>query len=288
MRLPFGVTYLSDRRNMLKSLQLFDKRECDWDRERVMKLPLTLMVITLNEESNIERCLRSVPFVDEVLIIDSQSSDQTVAIAEKMGAKVLQKAWQGFGPQKKWGTAQARNDWILSLDADEELSSELADEIKSKFEQLNSKVGYQFPRRSFHLGRWIAHGGWYPDRQLRLYNRQFSNWPDSEIHERVQAPQVETFQSNLNHYVFKNLSHQIQTNDRYSSLLAQQDFKAGKRFSFFKLCLKPWSKFFECYLVKLGFLDGLAGLVIAVSAGYSIFLRQAKLWELSQKNEAKK
>lgn len=247
-----------------------------------MKIPISLVIITLNEERNIERCIRSVPFASEILVVDSGSRDATCEIAKFRGAKILYKGWMGFGPQKKFATEQAAHDWILSLDADEALSPELAEEIQSRFAQLDESTGYEMPRKSFHLGRWIEHGGWYPDYQLRLYNRKHAQWPDSRIHERVQAPRVERLQHPLQHYVFKNLSAQVATNDRYSGLLAQKDVEAGKQFSLLRLLIKPGSKFIECYFLKLGFLDGLPGLIIAVSAAYSIFLRWSKVWELQK------
>lgn len=250
-----------------------------------VQLPITLMIITLNEERNIERCIRSVPFASEILVIDSGSRDRTLEIAQKNGAKTLHHEWVGFGPQKKWGTTQARYDWVLSLDADEALSPELALEIQKKFSELDPKTGYELPRLSLHLGRWIRHGGWYPDAQLRLYHRQFSNWPDSKIHERVQSPKVSRLENDLFHYVFLDLSHQVQTNNRYSSLLAEKDVEMGKRFSFFKLLLKPWSKLIETYFLKLGFLDGLPGLMISVGAAYSIFLRHSKIWEIERRKK---
>lgn len=245
----------------------------------MMKLPLSLVVITLNEERNIERCVRSVPFASEILIIDSGSQDQTLKIAEKLSAKVLQRAWSGYGPQKKFGTEQAQFDWVLSLDADEVLSPELAEELLQAWTDLDPRTGYEMPRKSFHLGRWIEFGGWFPDYQLRLYNRKFSNWPDSRIHERVQAEHVKRFRSPILHYVFRDLAHQVETNNKYSTLLAEKDIQQGKRFSIFKLIFKPWVKFLENYFWKLGFRDGLPGFLVAVSAAYSVFLRWAKIWE---------
>lgn len=247
-----------------------------------MKLPLTLVIITLNEERNIERCIRSVPFASEIIVVDSGSSDKTCEVASSLGAKVIQKAWPGYGLQKRFATDQAQFDWILSLDADEVLSSQLVEEIQKKFHSLDSQTGYEIPRKSFHLGRWIEHGGWYPDYQLRLYNRKFSNWPEASIHERVQSAKTLRLENDLQHFVFRNLSHQVLTNDKYSGLLAQKDVDAGKKFSILKLILKPYSKFIECYFLKLGFLDGLPGFIIAVSAAYSIFLRWAKIWEIEK------
>jgi glycosyltransferase involved in cell wall biosynthesis len=252
------------------------------------KLPLSLIVITLNEERNIERCLQSVPFVADVLVVDSGSQDKTCELALKYGARVLQRKWSGYGPQKKFATEQAKYDWILSLDADEALSPELASEIQARFTKLNPKTGYELPRKSWHLGKWIRHGGWYPDYQLRLYHRQFSQWPETQIHERVQAEKTEKLQAPLFHYVFENLADQVDTNNRYSSLLAEKDWAQGKRFSCLKLLVKPLTKFVETYFLKLGFLDGRAGLLISISAAYSIFLRWAKISELQDRAQKSK
>lgn len=253
-----------------------------------MKLPLSLVVITLNEEANLGRCLASVPFADEVLVVDSFSTDLTSEVAKRWGAKFLRKAWEGYGPQKAYANAQAKHDWILSLDADEALSPELQAEILARFAELDPETGYEFPRKSFHLGRWINHGGWYPDYQLRLFNRKHSTWSDAALHEKVQVKSKARFRSDLLHWVFRDLSHNVVTNDRYSTLGAQNLRSKGKRFSLLKLIYKPWVKFIEAYIVKLGFLDGLPGFIIAVGAAYSIFLRHAKLWELElRKGEAK-
>ncbi len=252
-----------------------------------MSLKISAIIITKNEENNIGRCLDSLSFAEEILVVDSGSQDKTCQIASIMGARVLHHDWKGFGPQKRWATEQARHDWVISLDADEEVSPELATEIQQRFMELDPKKGYQFPRKSFFLGRWIEHGGWYPDRQLRLYNRQHSQWPDSQIHERVvvQGGQIENFKSDLRHYVFNSISDQVDTNNRYSGLLALADYRQGKRFSLFKIILKPWFKFFECYIIKFGFMDGFPGFIIAKNAAYSIFLRQIKLWEVERTNK---
>lgn len=251
------------------------------------KLPLSLVVITKNEESNIRRCLGSVPFASEFLVVDSFSTDKTCEVAQSLGAKVVQESWKGYGPQKKRATELARYDWILSLDADEALSPELQGEIQQKFDKLDPSVGYEFPRLSFHLGRWIHFGGWHPDWQLRLFNRQFSQWPDSQLHERVQSKSTQRLNHNILHWVFESFSDQVHTNDRYSTLQAQQMFDQGRRFSIVSLIFKPYSKFIELYFFKRGFLDGLAGFMIAVSAGYSAFSKWAKLWELEKKRGSK-
>lgn len=252
------------------------------------KLNLSLVVITKDEEKNIERCLRSVPFAQDILIVDSHSSDRTVEIAEKLGARVIQEKWRGFGAQKKFAVEQAKFDWILSLDADEAVSEELAAEIRQRFSSLDPQVGYRLPRRSFHLGRWIGHGGWFPDLQLRLFNRQFSNWGDDLIHEHIRAPKTEKLNGEMKHWVFDDLSDQVKTNDRYSGLMAAEMFRRGKKFSLWKLVSKPPVKFLETYLWKAGFLDGLPGFLISVSAAYSVFLKWAKLWEMEQSSRKAK
>ncbi|MEN0058814.1 MAG: glycosyltransferase family 2 protein [Bdellovibrio sp.] len=244
------------------------------------KLPLSLVIITLNEEAHIERCIRSVPFAGDVVVVDSFSTDRTVEIAEKCGARVLQEAWRGFGPQKAFATEQARHPWVLCLDADEALSPELAAEILENFQNLDPEAGYLVPRKSYHLGRWISHGGWYPDYQLRLFNKEKSHWNSAALHEKVEVRRKRKMRRDLQHWVFDNLSDQVLTNDRYSSLGAQQWAGEGKRFYLFKLLVKPPTKFVETYFFKAGFRDGLPGFIIAVGAAYSIFLKWAKLWEM--------
>ena len=246
------------------------------------KLPISLAIITKNEEKNIERCLRSVPFASDIVLVDSESTDRTLEVAQKLGARVFTEPWKGFGPQKRMAVEKAKHDWILSLDADEALSEALVEEIRQRFSSLDPQKGYLLPRQSFHLGQWISYGGWYPDYQLRLFHRRYSQWNQAPIHEKVEASQKDYFQNEIRHWVFRDLAHQVETNNRYSSLQAQELFEKGKKFIFFKMMTKPFSKFVETYLWKRGFLDGMAGLMISVSAAYSVFLKWAKLWELKR------
>jgi glycosyltransferase involved in cell wall biosynthesis len=249
-----------------------------------MKLPLAAVIITMNEEKNIERCLRSLDFVQEIVVLDSGSSDGTRKICESFGVQFYtQVPFLGFGAQKAKASQLASQDWILSVDADEEVSPGLRAELIQAFSNLNPQTAYRLPRLSYHLGRWIRHGGWYPDFQTRLFHRKFSSWDQAEIHEKVQAPRYEKLKNNLNHYAFKDLSHQVHTNDKYSTLQSIADRKAGKHFSLFKLLTKPLVKFFECYFFKQGFRDGLPGFIIAVGAAYSVFLRWSKTWEDKEK-----
>jgi len=251
------------------------------DIKSVKKMNLSVVVISLNEQDNIERCLKSVQWADEVLVYDSGSKDRTVQIAQSLGARVIQGEWLGFGPTKFKAAGLAKNDWILSLDADEVVSSELADEIQDY--RLDEHVAYRLPRLSNYLNHWVRFGGWYPDYQIRLFNRKFSQWNQNTIHEKVEGAKYQRLSNPLHHYVFKNIEHHIQTNNRYSGLLAQKMWDSGKRFSWFHFFTKPPVKFFETYVLKLGFLDGWVGYFIAKSAAYSVFLKWAKLKEMELK-----
>lgn len=248
------------------------------------KLAISLVIITFNEEQNIERCIKSAPWCDDIVVVDSHSSDRTAEIAKSLGARVFVEQWRGYGPQKNRATGLARNDWVVFLDADEALSNELADEIKKLFKSKALDCdAYEFPRLSIHLGREIRHGGWYPDRQKRFFNKSRCKWTDVNIHEELVASRVGRLQEKMFHWPFKNLAHQIQKNNQYSSLQAEKLYQEGQRFSWLKFIFKPKSKFFECYIIKLGFLDGMAGLIIAIGAAYSVHLKWAKLWEAGAK-----
>lgn len=250
----------------------------------VNKVKLSVVVITLNEEANIERCLKSVQWADEILVYDSGSMDATVKIAQSLGAKVITGPWLGFGPTKKKAVLLASNDWILSVDADEQVPAELATEITEKLNKIDDTKNFDFafkiPRMSFYLNRWVSHGGWYPDYQVRLFNRKVNNWSLAAVHEKVHAKSYIQLQNHLNHYVFRNIEHHIQTNNKYSGLLAQEMFSQQKKYSLFHLLTKPAVKFLECYFLKLGLLDGWVGFFIAKGAAYSVFLKWSKLKEL--------
>lgn len=254
----------------------------------VQKFSVSLVIITLNEEKAIERCIRSVPFADEVIVVDSGSTDQTVSLAQKCGAKVINEKWRGYAKQKIFATEQAKNDWVLSLDADEALSPELLNEMtqllqnKKLFEQNNIDA-FVMPRLTQHLGVWLRHGGMYPDYQTRLFNKSRAHWLDTHVHEKIIAKNVVRLNGPIWHWSFENISHQIETINKYSSLRAQ-DFQAkGKSFSCFKMIGKMLSKFFECYVIKQGFRDGRVGLIVSVVSSFATFLRWAKLYELELK-----
>lgn len=245
--------------------------------------PLSLVVITRNAEDHIARCLESVPFAADKVVLDCGSTDGTLEIAQKLGARVFVEEWRGFGRQKRRATELAKTDWVLNLDADEALGPESQEELQTLLKKLSegdsAYSAYAFPRLSFHMGRWIRHGGWYPDWQIRFYDRRRANWSEDDIHEKIVSDKIKKLKRPILHWVFKDLSHQVQTNDRYSSLGAQALNNKGRRFYLFNLLVKPKVKFFETYIWKRGFMDGLPGFIIAVGAAYSVFLKWAKLWE---------
>ncbi|MDX9731470.1 MAG: glycosyltransferase family 2 protein [Bdellovibrionales bacterium] len=252
------------------------------------KLPISLVIITLNEASGIARAIRSASFCEDIVVLDSGSSDETVKIARELGARVVEEtreAWRGFTAQKQYATDLAKHDWVLSLDGDEALSNELRLEIialAASPTALARVDGYRSPRMTWNLGRWIRHGGWYPDWQLRFFHRGRAKWIGGQVHERVDAAKIESLKGAILHYPFARHDEQVATNNRYSGLGAEALKAKGEKFRFHKLLVKPVSKFLETYVIKRGFLDGLAGFVISVGASYSIFLKYAKLWEIEK------
>ncbi len=253
------------------------------------QLDLSVVIITYNEEKHIQDCLASVSWASDVVVVDSGSTDNTRTLAKENNARVIEQPFLGFGKQKQFAIDQAKYDWVFLLDADERISPELAQSIRTLFATTKEKQrhhGYVVNRCSFHLGKWIHHGGWYPDKILRLVNRKYGGLTDVEIHEEIQVQGTSGFlKGHLLHYVFNDLTHNVNKNNLYSSIGAASLYKAGKKPSLLKMLLKPLSKFIECYVYKLGFLDGLAGFIIAIGAAYSMFLKQSKLWEIYQQQK---
>lgn len=246
------------------------------------KLPVSLVIITHNEEANIARCIESAPFVSEIVVVDSGSTDNTLAIAQKYGAKTHHLPWQGFGPQKNAALELASHNWVLSLDADEALSPELAQEIQALFTatNFNSHDAYVLPRLNWFCGRWMRHSGMYPDYQTRLLQKHKVKWTSAQVHEKVVAKNSKTLSQPILHWSFRNISHQVETINRYSTLRAQEFFKKNKTSGPLKIFLKTFSKFFEIYFLKRGFLDGVQGLMVSITGAFATYLRWAKLYEL--------
>lgn len=242
-----------------------------------MKISAT--IITFNEEANIARAVKSLSFVDEIIILDSNSTDKTREIANELGAKTFLNPFVGYGQQKNKAAEYANHSWILNIDADEEVSPELADEIKKIISQNeNSNSIYQLNRRTNYCGKWIYHGGWYPDLIKRLYHKNQAKWTEPFVHEELlpigNSGQIGFLNGNLNHYSFPTIKSQVLTNVKYAELGAKELIKKkGKRPTFFEMLFRPIGKFFECYFIKLGLLDGAPGFIIAVNAAYSMFMK---------------
>ena len=250
-----------------------------------MSIKISVAIITFNEEKNIKRCINSVSkLADEIVVVDSLSSDNTCSIAKSLNATVINQKFLGHIAQKQLAVDNCKNNWILSLDADEEISEELEKSIMNLINNALEYDAYSLNRVSFHLGAWIRHGGWYPDKKIRLFNKTKAYWGGYNPHDKVIVNGITGhLQGDLLHYVFKDLRQNIDTNNSYSSIMAEDLYKDNKKFSYIKFFLKPLGKFLESYIYKRGFLDGMPGFIIAVGASYSMFLKFAKLWELERK-----
>ena len=248
-------------------------------------MTLSICVICFNEEKNIRRCLGSLSWADEVIVVDSMSEDKTVEIAGEYTNTVFQRSWTGYVDQKNFTLSKAHGDWILSVDADEKITPVLRDEILAEIIKHDAKDGYRIPRRSYYQGRWINHSGFYPDRQLRLFRRGRGSWIGQRVHERVQIQgSIGDLRNDLLHYPYNGvISGQIQTVDRFSSLIAEDMYERGKHYHILMLIFRPFFKFVEVYFLKLGFLDGMAGLVIAVNSAHAMFIRYVKLREIEHR-----
>jgi len=255
--------------------------------DSAMRPPISACIITYNEEKNIEACLESISWVEEIIVVDSMSSDRTIELCRKHTEKVYQQEWQGHVKQKNYALDFARHEWVLCLDADERFSPELRQEIEQCLSgEKQAADGYFFPRHSFYLGRWINHGGWYPDYKLRLFRKSKGRWGGKDPHDRVMLDGSSAYlKSDILHYVYRNLSHQLQTVDNFSAITATILDEDGTRFSAAQLVFRPVLKFLGTYFIKRGFMDGLPGFIISVASSFYVFLRYAKLWELQQRGK---
>lgn len=247
--------------------------------------PLTVTIITLNEADQIAGALDSVQWADEIIVIDAGSTDGTQEIVSRRGGVRLEtRPWPGYAAQKNYAASLAAHDWILSIDADERVPPDLADEIRRTLTAGPSAHGYRMPRVTFHLGRWIRTTDFYPDYQTRLYDRRHARWQERLVHESVQVDGARgQLRHELQHYSFRDLSDQIDRINRYSSLSAQQMFNSGKRSTAWHLLVHPPAAFLRNYVLRRGFADGTAGLTLSLVNSYGVFLKFAKLWELQRR-----
>ncbi len=252
------------------------------------KLPISVYVITYNNIRTIERCLKSLSWAKELIVVDSFSNDGTFEISKKYTDKVYQVEFKGFQGQYQYAADLTTMDWIMFVDADEEVPKDLVEEIRKKFEEgIEGIDGFFVYRQTYYLGRWIRYGGWYPDGEIRLYRKDKGRW-EGGLHAKVVVKgRVEGLKNKYFHYTYRDISDQIQTIDRYSKIAAEDMAQRGERFSLFNLLFHPPFRFGKEYLFKLGFLDGLPGLIIIVSTMFYVFIKYAKLWELkiSKKGE---
>jgi len=240
------------------------------------KPSLSVIIITHNEEKNIAACLKSVCWVDEIILVDSNSKDQTVAIAQQFGAKVFQKNFASYGHQKQYALEQATGEWILSLDADERITPELQAEIVEKIAQSDEVVGYEIPFKNFVFGKWVKYAGLFPDYHLRLFRRDAGCFTPSTIHEGIEVNgKVQKCQNPILHFSYPTIASYVEKMNRYTEILARQ----GYSFRLSHLVFSPLSKFFRLYLARQGFRDGLPGLIYCILAAFYNFAKDAKAWE---------
>jgi glycosyltransferase involved in cell wall biosynthesis len=254
-------------------------------------MKLSAVIITLNEEENIRAACESVAWADEIVVVDSESTDATRDLAADCGARIIVNKWPGFAEQKQFATNAATHDWVLSLDADERVSPELRRaiaQLKNKDESTLAD-GYRVARRTYYMDRWIRGGGWYPDYQLRLFNRHDGNWGDRLIHESFQmrpGARIETLSGDLLHYTVRNTTdHEQMIKQRYAPLGARQMYREGKRTSGISTALAGPSAFVRSYILKGGFRDGAAGLTIAKFAAQHATLKHKLLKELQDSKQ---
>jgi (heptosyl)LPS beta-1,4-glucosyltransferase len=242
---------------------------------------LTVTVITYNEADHIAAALDSVSWADEIIVVDSGSTDRTAEIARAKATKVIVRDWPGYSSQKNFAADQASSDWVLSMDADERVTPPLAEEIRRVLTSEPAARGYRIKRVSRYLGEWIRTTDWFPDYQLRLYDRRAGRWNGLRIHESFRLAQGEAgkLQGEMEHYAYRDISHHLQKINTYTTLIVDQWVDEGRRTSLPQIALHPVLAFLRNYVLRGGFRQGSTGLVISVLNSYYVFLKFAKLWE---------
>lgn len=244
-------------------------------------MKLSAVIITLNEEKNLPRCLQAVKNVaDEIVVVDSSSQDRTVAIAKEYGARVIDQPFMGYGRQKNFAVDQAGNDWILSLDADEVLTPELEASILKVKEQQACNA-YELARLTNYCGKWVRHCGWYPDKKIRLFNRKAGAWQGDMIHERWEptnkSEPIGELNGDLLHYSYYTIADHIKQIEKFTELSAREAVEKGKDASLMKILFSPKWKFFTDFIIKLGFLDGYTGFLVCKYSAYANFVKYTKI-----------
>ena len=244
---------------------------------------LSVTIITRNEAADISEALASVAFADEVVVVDSHSTDDTVAIARRHTGRVVVRDWSGYIGQKNYAASIASHDWILSLDADERVTPALADEMTARLAGEPREAAYRIPRVTWHLGRWIRTTDWYPDHQLRLYDRRSAQWTGRYVHEGVTVRgAIGQLHGELQHYAYRDIADHLETINRYTTLAAKQLHEDGRRAGLLQLAGHPPLAFLRNYLAHGGIRDGVPGFIISSMNAYYVFLKFAKLRELQR------
>lgn len=247
-----------------------------------MRQAYALVIIARNAAHLLPECIASVPGADEVVVVDSGSQDDTMALARSLGARVIRQDWLGYGPQKRFAAEQAKHDWILSLDADERLTPELAASIDAVL-RAPAAAAYLLPRRNRFMGRWLQHGEGYPDWCARLFDRRQAQWSEDAVHEKleVEGPQAR-LSGDLLHESEQGLMDYLHKQNQYTDIQAALLHATGKRFSLMKMLGSPLARFLKFYLIRRGFLDGVPGLVHIAIGCFNSFIKQAKLREIQR------
>jgi len=247
-------------------------------------MKISVAIITKNEENNIERCISSIKNFDEVVVVDSGSSDNTVDICRRLNCKVINTEWLGFGPTKQLAVSNTKNDWVLSIDADEVLTKQLVEEI-SALSDSTEILAYKIKRRSFYLGRLIKFSGWQNDYPIRLFNKCYVNFDDKLVHEKVivNESKVAMIENSILHYPYPDIHSHIAKINTYTNLGARELKEKGVRKNFLFAFISGFVKFLKTYFFKLGFLDGKVGLILAVNSSFYSFLKYCKLWLMNKK-----
>jgi glycosyltransferase involved in cell wall biosynthesis len=244
---------------------------------------LTVTVITHNEGPHIAAALESVAWADEIVIVDSGSTDDTVLKARRFATRIEVREWDGYGTQKNYAAGLASNDWILSIDADERVAPALAGEIRELMARGPDAAGYEISRVAHYLGRWIRSTDWYPDYHVRLYDRRAARWSEHQVHESIQCPgRVKRLRGELLHYPYRDVSEHLIKIDRYTTLVARQWAADGRRSSAWRAIVYPRLAFLRNFVLRRGFRDGRTGLMVSMLNSYYVFLKYVKLFEMQQ------
>ena len=250
------------------------------------KIPLSVAIITKNEVENLPDCLKSVAFAEQIVVVDSGSTDGTVAIASDFGCEVFTELWHGFGPQKQYAIDRCKKPWILVLDADERIPKDTAQAIRTLILSTSTiAAGFSLPRKNFFQGRWIKHAGWWPDRVIRLFKKDKGRMTQAKVHESVEVDgHVEPLTYPIEHYTESRLSQILIKIDQYSTFGAEEAFNDGKTASIWSAVFRAKLAFLHNYVLRLGFLDGSQGFTLAVTDAVNKFFKYAKLAELSRQS----